>query len=112
MGEEAKGLEGQGREGESGRGVWGGEAKWGQLAGESQGERSGVGSEGDRCDPGQEVQRPQGVLPLSRKAAGSLEEEARMDRKLCGLALVGAERSQAGTRGQFPRPTCLARGTV
>lgn len=112
MGEEAKGREGRGREGESGRGVWGGEAKWGQLAGESQGQRSGVGREGDRCDPGQEVQGPHGGLLLSRKGAGSLEEEARMDRKLCGSALVGAERSQAGTRGQFPRPACLGRGTV
>ena len=71
-----------------------------------------MGREGDRCDPGQEVQGPHGGLLLSRKGAGSLEEEARMDRKLCGSALVGAERSQAGTRGQFPRPACLARGTV
>ena len=100
------------REGESGRGVWEGEAEWGQLAGESQGQRLGVGREGDRCDPGQEVQGPHGGLLLSRKAAGSPEEEARMDGKLCGLALVGAERSRAGTRGAVSSSCCLARGTV
>lgn len=61
---------------------------------------------------GQEVQGPHGGLLLSRKGAGSLEEEARMDRKLCGSALVGGREEPAGTRGSFSGPACLARGTV
>lgn len=67
----------------------------GQLAGESQGQRSGVGREGDRCDPGQEAQGPHGGL-LPRKGAGSLEEEARMARKLLwlGLSLLRSQQDQ------------------
>lgn len=61
---------------------------------------------------GRKSRDPHGGLLLSRKAAGSLEEEARMDGKLCGSALVGAERSRAGTRGAVSSSCCLARGTM
>ena len=61
---------------------------------------------------GRKSRDPHGGLLLSRKAAGSLEEEARMDGQLCGSALVGAERSRAGTRGAVSSSCCLARGTM
>lgn len=101
MGEEAKGLEGRGREGESGGGLGRGRPNGvsSQVKARVKGQEWGVG--GDRCDPGQEVQGPHGGLLLSRKGAGSLEEEARMDRKLSGFGSRGPRGSQAGTRGQL-----------
>lgn len=83
LGHDTKGLTGGGGW-ESGRGLWGAEAEWGQLQVKGQGRRSGVGRERDRCEPGQEVQGPHsGLLLLSRKAAGSPEEEeTRMGEKL------------------------------